>query len=488
MKRRLIDDEPPTKKRKLDDAKDENDPSIITPELKVLIVQNGIVQIDFVNTDSYFEQEMATHQLYEFELLYRRNDNEWKSFKYDNHTIDCYDSFYLKSSKDIQDYTLRFKLRARLKQKSKNEKWSPFCDELTVQIKSSLIAHQFKVGQYVEFRDENEYYSREGKIIQIMSENKVKIRPFPKHFTQPNDDDDDEDDDGKEDEDEHSEWQNYADLDYFLDFDDNHNRNLDEEGDVNMDALAQIIDFGNDNDAEGNSDRLNEFRRYLVATRAKNRSKDIVVDCSRLYGDGIRLSAVIDISDNEQNVDQMVLLRSNDEGIMSVFNALKCALNEYVKEERFEFDEHYQLKYMVRFIGKNVCDYLISGSDQFKWKLGCLRDSSDGKMELNAVRSDIINARIEGLKAGIDGMNKYDIDCVIGFCDICRLEISEYDWRYNCEQHITNKHDVCMTCAYNVINQYIQFNRLLHPLLEKSLNDDCIQEITSFVVGSVVKL
>ena len=187
MKRKLEDDLPPAKKRKIDkndsigiqihpqQQEIVDDPWVIQPKLKVSAVQNGIVQISFLNIDSFYEQEIATHNIYQFELLYRSrmNDNhttkEWKSVKYLNHEISCYEYFFLKVLVDIKDYELEFKLRARLKDDCNDNnncshyKWSLFSDTITIQIKSSLIAHQFKVGDFVEFRDKNEYYSK-GKM------------------------------------------------------------------------------------------------------------------------------------------------------------------------------------------------------------------------------------------------------------------------------------------------------------------------------------
>eukprot|EP01084_Bolivina_argentea_P247812 414564_1 len=133
---------------------------------------------------------------------------------------------------------------------------------------------------------------------------------------------------------------------------------------------------------------------------------------------------------------------------MAMYHALLHAFSDYSMEYiqmnhvgLMGYDDDYSLQYVSRFVGKNVCDFLLpndseDGSKRFKWKLTCLREANDGKMSLNPVRSDIIGARIDGLKGNIDGMQKFDIDAIIGFCDLCRLEISDYGWRYNCNQHI----------------------------------------------------
>jgi len=550
MKRKLEDPLPPAKKRKIDNndsigiqrqLQEASDPWVIQPKLKVASVQNGVVQISFLNIDSFYEQEIATHNIYQFELLYRmkdkhnnNNDKEWKSVKYLNHEISCYEYFYLKVLVDIKDYELQFKLRSRLKDDCNNKCnhycWSSFSDTICIEIKSSLIAHQFKVGDFVEFRDKNEYYSREGKIVQILNDSHVRIRPFPDHFANNNEEKDNGDQDSNDDDDgDNATWRQYADLDYFLPLhgvltDDDHDdhdesgenkmdieTDEDEDDDILMNVLETISDdfYANDDDDgnghnHNNNERLNSFRRYLSRNRKRKRCYDIDVHTSRIYGDGIRLPSVIDITDNQLNVDKMILLRTDNTNIIQIYQALNDVLykdyvtkyvsndgtNRYYHGNNYLYDDNkYQLKYISSFIGKHVCDYLMNETeDRFKWKISCLRDSSDGKMRLNSVRKDIISARIDGLKDNIDKMKLYDIDNIIAFCDLCRLEISTYSFRFNCDQHITDKHDFCINCAYNVINQYLQLNQLLYPLLKDELNDDCIQEIANFVAGSVVKL
>lgn len=283
-----------------------------------------------------------------------------------------------------------------------------------------------------------------------------------------------------------------------------------EDSDILMNVLERISDDFYDNDANDdnhnnhnrNRERLNAFRRYLTKNRKRKRCHDIDVHTSRLYGDGIRLPQVIDITNNELNVDKMILLRTENEDIVKIYENLieilhKDYVVKYVENESEPFlhgdnlfdDGRYHLKYISRFIGKHVCEYLMDeNKDRFKWKIQCLRSPLDGCMKLNPIRRDIISARIEGLKDGVDKMQDYDIDNIIGFCDLCRLEMSTYSFRFNCDQHITNKHDFCISCAYNIINQYQQLNQLLYPLLKHQLNDDCIQEIANFVAGSVVKL
>ena len=472
MKRKLNDDAPPAKKRKIEDdvndEKDEADPSIIIPKLKVMSVQNGIIQMEISNIDPFIDQEQTTDDFYEFELMYKRGDSEWKSLQTKGFFDQMFfETFYVKSSEEIEDYTLQLKIRSKLRsrlQPKSEDRWSPFCDTLSIQIKSSLIAHKYSVGQYVEFRDEKEYYSRSGRIIEVFSDNKVRIRPYPKFLSHNKDNDDDDSDADMEDDDAE-----------FLEFIENHTNNNNNNDNDNV----------NDNDVV--IDMVGALANYFNDDNQK--SKDIDLPCSRLYGDGIRLSQVIDISNNENEMDRMLLLGDNDHLMMETFDALKCSLFEYAKKNESVYpDEQYEFKYMARFVSKNVCDFIMENKDACKWKIGCLRESTDGNMKLNAVRSDIINARILGLKANIDGMSKYDIDNVVGFCDICMLEISGFDWRYNCDEHITNRHDVCMQCAYNVVKQHIQLKDLLFPLLEKELNNDCIQEIAAFVVGSVVQL
>lgn len=512
MKRKLDDTLPPAKKRKLDhnnkiEPEVIHDPSIIIPKLKVISVQNGIVQISFLNIEKFYEQEIATNSIYEFELLYKLKNGEWKSVSYLNHEISCYEYFYLKVLVDIEDYDIQFKLRSKLKDSS-NDKWSLFCDIISIRVPSSLIAHQFSVGDYVEFRGLNEYYSREGKIVKILKDNHVRIRPFPNHFLHENNHNNHNNDNNDTSENEQEEddltWHQYADLDYFFPLNrgendgEETNDDDDDDGDILMNVLERIGGFDDERMVDQN--RLNSFRRYLMKNRKRKRCHDIDIHTSRLYGDGIRLPSVIDITNNQINVDKMILLRTNNNDIIEIYKELnkifyKNYALKYVDSYNYDnYDDKYQLKYIARFIGKNVCEFLMNNDndyqslDRFKWKIMCLRESNDGKMKLNPVRRDIINARICGLKDKIDKMNLYDIDNIIGFCDLCRLEISDYDFRFNCDQHITNKHDICITCTYNCLNQYIQLNHLLYPLLKNQLNDDCIQQITNFVVGSIVKL
>eukprot|EP00484_Ammonia_sp_Unknown_P006224 CAMPEP_0197052728 /NCGR_PEP_ID=MMETSP1384-20130603/27149_1 /TAXON_ID=29189 /ORGANISM="Ammonia sp." /LENGTH=500 /DNA_ID=CAMNT_0042485525 /DNA_START=31 /DNA_END=1530 /DNA_ORIENTATION=- len=500
MKRKIENTLPPAKKRKIDKSpppKVENDPSVIVPKLRVSSVFNGIVCCTFSNIDEFYEQEIATHNIYQFELLYKRNHGEWKSITYFNHEVSCYEHVYFKVLVDIKDYELHLKLRSKLNG-ANHTKWSEFSEPISIQIASSLIAHQFKVGEYVEFRDKDEYYSREGKIVQVLPDNHVRIRPFYSRLMphsnhnrhEPAEEDEEEEEEDEErllDAEQQDEpiWRRYTGLEglyYFMamnedasdrevdasehaadsgdnkmDDDDTNPPDHEDEEDGDFDANEQELirnvsmhdedghsDSNDDREAEAVFDSVARLSEPLMINthnhhsgrRRKRRRKYVDVHCSRLYGDGIRLPSVVDITENQRTVDKMMLLRTDNEQIMDMY----CTLNEvyceyaqnYVESINNSsyydsFDDQYQLKFIGRFISINVCDFLLE-HDRFKWKIACLRESSDGQMELNPVRKDIIGARIEGLKDQISGMNLYDIDNIIGFCDICRLEISDYDW------------------------------------------------------------
>ena len=461
MKRKLNENaSPPAKKRKIDDDDEkeekekELDPSIIIPKLKVRNVQNGIIEMEILNIESFIDQEDVTNEFYEFDLMHKRGDNEWQSLHSEVADELFFEIFYIKSTEEIKEYTLQLKIRSKLQSKSEDQ-WSPFCDTMSIQIKSSLLAHQYSVGQNVDFREEKEFYSRSGRIIQVFPDNKVRVRPWPKCLSEKQNDSDDD--------------AEFANLLHFLDVY-GHVNNVNANGMVDVDIAGALANYFKDDG---------------------QKSKDVELHCSRLYGfDGIRLMQVVDISDNQQQeMDKNILLAidGNANAVMEMFDALKCSFFGYAKKCDDVYPD-YQFKYMARFVSKNVCDFIMESDVGCRWKIGCLRESTDGNMKLNAVRSDIINARILGLKANIDGIASYDIDSVVSFCDICRLEMSEFDWRYNCKLDVTNRHDVCMQCAYNVVKQHIQLKDLLFPLLEKELNNDCIQEIAAFVVGSVVQL
>eukprot|EP00485_Elphidium_margaritaceum_P007354 CAMPEP_0202686464 /NCGR_PEP_ID=MMETSP1385-20130828/2236_1 /ASSEMBLY_ACC=CAM_ASM_000861 /TAXON_ID=933848 /ORGANISM="Elphidium margaritaceum" /LENGTH=586 /DNA_ID=CAMNT_0049341041 /DNA_START=16 /DNA_END=1776 /DNA_ORIENTATION=+ len=586
MKRKLDEALPPAKKRRL--GLGERDPRIIVPKLKISSVQNGIVQLCLLNYDDFEHQEIATGhgKVYKFELLHKRNDGDWRSVEFQNHEVDCNDYFYLKVRVDIKPYTLRFKMRSKLNMMS-DEQWSAFCCVSSIAIDSSLIAHQFKCGDFVEFRDSNEYYSRSGQVIATLPDNHVRIKPTLQwhdvfgdnrsrnhnshnsfQALQASDEDDDDDDDDNDDaEDDEDEAVQQGDDDVvpyeanmseiletvntLLDMEEDgvdqraqsltheheHDQEMVQSTSTSTSRIVEQDDGdGNDNqgdDSEASGEDGNDapsfmwngvrLRYYeppdgeeadanddardpddsmravidrMMRRFARKKARFCDVHISRLYGDGIHLRSVLDISDNRHDVDRMMLLRTHDEHVLHTYDALQSVYRAYATKyashrNRFEMEDAnaYQLAYIARFVSANVCEYLLDTEhDRFNWKISCLRDSHDGRMQLNAVRSDIIRTRIEGIQHNIDGMGSYDIDNIIGFCDLCRLEITDYDWRFNCDQHMTNKHDICMTCAYNIVNQYEQLHTLLFTLLAQQLNNDCIQQLTNFVTGTVVKL
>ena len=79
----------------------------------------------------------------------------------------------------------------------------------------------------------------------------------------------------------------------------------------------------------------------------------------------------------------------------------------------------------------------------------------------------------------------YVDDYITISCDICRVEICDYDLVCNCDAlSVLDRHNICLTCCYNAIKQSSDFKDLLKDTL-KDLSSDCIQEITNYILGPV---
>ena len=66
-------------------------------------------------------------------------------------------------------------------------------------------------------------------------------------------------------------------------------------------------------------------------------------------------------------------------------------------------------------------------------------------------------------------------------CDICRVEISWYEYAFGCYEGDW----FCMTCIHTIVMQYNQLKPFLMKILEKELIQSCIVEIVEFCVAKV---
>eukprot|EP01084_Bolivina_argentea_P063726 116290_1 len=161
----------------------------------------------------------------------------------------------------------------------------------------------------------------------------------------------------------------------------------------------------------------------------------------------------------------------------------------YAQSDSVIVDSKFEYYYIGKLLGKNIMAFLVDCNDFEDCNVVCLTNYNDGFMKCVSYRSDLINDQINAIRSKYIENKNSDIDNIVTNCIICSVQISEYDWRYTCQQtgsKDSRSHIYCLYCIYNVINHSKQLLELLYDLLQSDLIVDCIQKIVDFVVGKVV--
>ena len=209
------------------------------------------------------------------------------------------------------------------------------------------------------------------------------------------------------------------------------------------------------------------------------------VHCSRIYRNGPKLFNVVNAIDHgiQNKMDMTVLLNihQNDYLSMDIFNALTEIYTNYAKQSKnITKDVHYQ--YVGKFIAKNVMDFCLK--DKEYNLINCIMEYQHRFMKLTQVWQNSVRNSILLQKTGVKTNCIQDRQCFS--CDLCGREVSRYDYIYKCNAKLLDQHFFCLECVWDIYLQHKQLTVFLKKYLRNYLYDVCIQEISSFVCGSVV--
>eukprot|EP01084_Bolivina_argentea_P306341 529362_1 len=167
------------------------------PEITIEPVTTGVIYLQITNCESMWEKNRysSMHDVC-FQFVYRKI----KTNIYDtNNDIDelwkrrsilvgntAYDGkLYIKVPIYLINYNIEFFIHCR---NNKTNKFMTPSTKQTVNIPSFLVNNNYKLNDIIHFRDEQTFYTSQGKIVDILDDNKFKI--FYYKYNEINSDDD----------------------------------------------------------------------------------------------------------------------------------------------------------------------------------------------------------------------------------------------------------------------------------------------------------
>eukprot|EP01084_Bolivina_argentea_P187742 323325_1 len=216
------------------------------------------------------------------------------------------------------------------------------------------------------------------------------------------------------------------------------------------------------------------------------------IDSSDVFRQGIHMWLVIDITNKQQAEYDMLLRRNKDQSNEKDFDVYKCLseclLDIYSNEieEMYEFI-HYEenTKSFSRIITCYIFEYLYC--KEYNYRIQCIYD--EYYLFIEQQWKYYIFIHYENLKNG--GENSGDVQQLhdfIGYtCDLCRVEVCQFDFMYHCDCNENNSHDFCVSCVHSLVLQNNEMKQLLYGILIDIIDDDCIDQIVMFCVGNVIQ-
>eukprot|EP01084_Bolivina_argentea_P163785 284875_1 len=217
---------------------------------------------------------------------------------------------------------------------------------------------------------------------------------------------------------------------------------------------------------------------------ALNYRQDIViVHVSKLYRYPTEGIFIVDIT-NRTKAETDLILKTTDNNNINVYNELCDILSDFCILEMNDMEtEHFHYEFMNKIIAMNIYYFLFDQS--YSYRIQCVFGNSflfyEEQWKYHILRT--YNALKKGNMSMQEVQGSRD-----GFgytCDICRVELSWYDYMYHCG--CEHQHDFCLTCIHSIMQQHKEMKEFLSGILNKIINDDCIQEILTFCVGNVIE-
>ena len=154
-------------------------------------------------------------------------------------------------------------------------------------------------------------------------------------------------------------------------------------------------------------------------------------------------------------------------------------------QKRIDYNHYFGI---TQDIAKSVAVqvYKLLFEPEFYHRVGCI---FDGEEMFNSEQWTFeVNKTISDYQEGIDCRELQKSWDAFGYsCDICRIDVTFFDFMWHCKRHHNDRHDFCLSCIHSIIQQYNQMQEFLYGILRDQMNKDCIEQIVICCVGKVVK-
>ena len=177
-------------------------------------------------------------------------------------------------------------------------------------------------------------------------------------------------------------------------------------------------------------------------------------------------------------------LRSNDEDMLELYGFLRNHLSAFYFNNMYEVEDQ---NWNFRYIGNLIATFIVNMlyEKEYNYRIMCIFEDAN-YLFVEQLWTYDISLTYKQIQKGKDTVDLQDFEGTGYTCDICRCEISRYDYMFHCKSDI-DIHDYCISCVDAIILQYNQMKKFIDNCLNEQLNDDCIDQIVTFCVGKVNK-
>ena len=228
----------------------------------------------------------------------------------------------------------------------------------------------------------------------------------------------------------------------------------------------------------------------MIKIRKSDGTKKIFYcHASKVYRDAIDAQYVVDITD-QSKPETDLMLRTEDMNKQNVYYAMRRALwHNYLRKIGPEWVVSHvgDVVFMGNLIAMNIYEFMHA--PEYEYRVQCLFDSkrlfNDKQWRYHILRN--YNYIKKGMR--MNQIQNFPSRDNIYSCDICRCVSGCYEYMYHCDMDHSGEHghDFCLSCIHALKTQYYEIKPFLMKLLSDILDSNCINEIVTYCVGTVIK-
>lgn len=145
-----------------------------------------------------------------------------------------------------------------------------------------------------------------------------------------------------------------------------------------------------------------------------------------------------------------------------------------------------EFKYLNQAISTEIYKFLYE--EEYNYRFRCLFCSDSHYLHLKPQWSYHLKNNLLAMRKGKDVSDIQNAwECTGYSCDLCRIELSYFEYVYHCDNQIGDEHDYCLLCIDTLITQYNQMKPFIVQILKNKLDNHCIDEIVTCCVGKVIQ-